>query len=240
MPHPTRFSDAPHQGRAFDVLLEPLIYLTNLAVACGLYPAYRTTRIQWEPDASELMRLFKERSQPIICFAWHAYELNSVCAFRDFSRDLVPVAIGHDGLLSRAVQQAASWYDCSVWVYRRRSAIKPKAQIIKLLKAERPVIGIFPDAGGPDGQIRPGFLEVARAAEALLVPITWHARPVVAVRPSPRRYCLPVPFSRILAFYGEPINGAHATADNCRAALEELERRVRAAVSEAERSGPSQ
>jgi len=239
MPQLIRFSDAPHQARVLDILLEPLVYLSNLVVASSLYPAYRTTRIRWEPDASELIRLFKERSRPIMCFAWHAYELNSFCAFRDFPRNLVPLAIGHDGPLSRALQQSASWYGFPVWVYRRRSRIQPKAQIINLLKAERPVIGVFPDSGGHDGNVRPGFLEVARAAEALLVPMTWHARPVLTVRPAPRRYCLPVPFSSILACYGQPIDGAHATADDCRAALEVLERRASAAASEAKRSRAS-
>lgn len=174
-----------------------------------------------------------------MCFAWHAYELNSFCAFRDFPRDLVPLAIGHDGSLSRALQQASSWYGFTVWTYRRRSPIPPKAQIIHLLKAERPVIGVFPDSGGPDGHIRPGFLEVARVAEAVLVPMTWHARPGLVVRPAPRRYYVPAPFSRILACYGQPIDGVHATADGCRSALEGLEQRATAAVSDAERSGPS-
>jgi hypothetical protein len=147
------------------VCLEPLVYIGNLAAAGCLYPAWRTARVRWEPDVTQLIRLFKDRARPIICFAWHAYELNGVCVFRDFPRDLVPLAIGHDGPLSRALQQSVAWYGFPIWVYRRRSPIQPKAQIINLLKAERPVIGVFVDSGGPDGQVRPGFLEVARAAE---------------------------------------------------------------------------
>src|SRR5215468_2141010 len=239
MPRPIRFSDVPYRPRPLDVLLEPFVYVSNLVVASCLYPAWRTSRIQWEPDVAELIRLFKERSRPIICFAWHAYELNSFCAFRDFPRDLVPLAIGHDGPLSRALHQSAAWYGFPVWAYRRRSPIQPKAQIINLLKAERPVIGVFPASGGSDGHIRPGFLEVARAAEALLVPMAWYARPVLTIRPAPRRYCLPVPFSSVLVCYGQPMDGVHATADDCRSALEILERRASAAASEAERSKAS-
>lgn len=237
MPRLIRFSNAPHQARALDVLLEPLIYLTNLTVAGWMYPAWRTARIQWEPDVAELIRLFKERSRPIICFAWHAYELIGPCVFRDFPRDLMPLAICHDGPRSRALQAAGAWYGFPLWVYRRRSPIQPKAQLIDLLKAERPVIGLFPDSGGPDGQVRPGFVEVAQATEALLVPMAWHARPVLMVR-SPRRYCLPVPFSRVTAHYGQPIDGVRATADDCRCALEVLGQRVSAASSQAELPKP--
>ena len=221
-----RFSDAPYRARPLDVLLEPLVYVANLVVASCLYPAWRTCRIQWESDVAQLLRLFKERTRPIMCFAWHAYELNSICAFRDFPRDLVPITIGHDGPQSRALQQSAAWYGYPVWAYRRRSPVQPKAQIINLLKTERPVIGVFVDSGGPDGQVRSGFLEVARAAEALLVPLAWHARPVVVLRSPGRRYCLPIPFSRIVVCHGQPIDGVSATREDCRDALQALELRT--------------
>src|SRR5215471_6217197 len=214
MPKQIRFSDAPHKTRIVDVLLRPLLYLTNLAVASCVYPAYRTARVRWEPDAESLLRMFTERRRPIICFAWHAYELVGFCIFRDFPRDRVPVAIGHDGPLSRALQHSAAWYGYPIWVYRRRSPIPPRTQLIDLLKSERTLIGLFPDAGGPDGQVRSGFLEVARASEALLVPMAWHARPVLTLRSPGQRYDVPVPFSRILACYGEPLDGVHATSDD--------------------------
>ena len=102
----------------------------------------------------------------------------------------------------------------------------PKTQIINFLKAERPVIGVFVDSGGPDGQVRPGFLEVARAAEAALVAMTWHANPALVLRSPGRPYCFPAPFARIRAYYGQPIDGVSATPDDCRDALLELERRI--------------
>jgi lysophospholipid acyltransferase (LPLAT)-like uncharacterized protein len=207
-------------------VLEPSVYIANLAAASCLYPAWRTRRIRWEPDVGQLIRLFKDRLRPVICFAWHAYELNGVCVFRDFPRDLVPLAIGHDGSASRALQQSVAWYGFPIWVYRRRSPIQPKAQIVSLLRAERGVIGVFVDSGGPDGQVRPGFLEVARASEALLVPMAWHARPGLVLRAPRRRYCLPLPFSRITAYHGQPLDGIHATLADCRDALEALERRL--------------
>lgn len=231
MPQPVRFSAAPHQARPLEVLLAPLIYVTNLTVAVWLYPAVRTARIRWDSNVAELIRLFRERSRPIICFGWHAYELISLCAFRDFPRDVIPLAIGHDGPASRALQQSAAWYGFPVWAYRRHSPTPAKTQLIDLLKAERPVVALYPDSGGPDGLVRPGLLEAARAAEALLVPMAWHARPVVVVGRQ-RRYCFPVPYSRITTYYSQPLDSAHATLDDCRHALEGLEQRIRATSSE--------
>jgi hypothetical protein len=109
------------------------------------------------------------------------------------------------------LQQTAAWFDFPIWAYRRRSPVPPKTQIINFLKAERPVIGVFVDSGGPDGQVRQGFLDVARAAEALLVPLAWHVRPALVLRLPRRRYCFPGPFSRIRAYYGQPIDGVGAT-----------------------------
>lgn len=226
MRQPVRFSAVPYQTRRLDLLLEPLVYVTNLAVAAWLYPVWRTARIGWDSPEAELIRVFTERSRPIICFAWHAYELLSICAFRDFPRDVTPLAIGHDGPASRALQHSGAWYGYPVWAYRRRSPAPPRTQLVDLLKAERPVIGLFPDAGGADGQIRPGLLEVARAAEALMVPMAWHARPgfVIGRR---RRFCFPLPYSRITVYYGQPLDGVQVTLDNCRGALEGLEQRIR-------------
>jgi hypothetical protein len=226
MPRPVRFSDAPYRRSPADAVLQPLVYAANLAFACCVFPAWRTARLQWEPDPTQLVQLFQQRSRPIMCFAWHAYELICLCAFRDFPRDVVPITIGHDGPQSRALQQTATWFDFPVWAYRRRSPVPPKTQLINLLKAERPVIGVFVDSGGRDGEVRQGFLDVARAAEALLVPLAWRPRPVLVLRSLRRRYYYPVPFSRIRAYFGQPLDGLKATPNDCRDALQELERRI--------------
>ncbi|MDE2236154.1 MAG: hypothetical protein KGK44_11510 [Gammaproteobacteria bacterium] len=223
-----RFSSAPHQTRWFDSLLTPVITLSNLMMAAWLYPVWGTTRTRWGSDKAELIRLFRERTRPIICLAWHASELLAVCAFRRFPRDVMPMVIGHDGFSSLAVQQTAANYGYPLWVYRRRSPVTAKTQIIELLKSERPVVGLYPDAGGPDGQIRPGMLETARAAGALLVPMAWHARPVLVVGWR-RRFYLPLPYSRITFYYGRPLDGATATADECRQALDNLQQHAREA-----------
>lgn len=220
-----RYSTAPHEPRRLGWLLEPAVYLANLSVAVWVYPAWRTARVRWHPDIAGLIHLIEKRSGPIICFGWHAYELLTFCAFRQFPPELIPTAIGHDGFLSRALQQFGTWYGFPVWAYRRRSSVRPKAQLIDLLAGGRDVIGLFPDSGGPDGEVRPGMVEVARAVQALLVPMAMDSHPVIGI-PGPRQYWLPLPFSRVAVYYGEPLDGRHCTLAACQGALEELERRM--------------
>lgn len=222
-----QFSNVPHEARAHDALLEPLICFTNMAVAGLMYPAWRTARVRWEPNRSELIQIFSERTRPVICFAWHKYELVGTCAFRDFPRNLFPTVICHDGFWSRALQQTGVWYDVPMWVYRRRSPVKPKYQLIDLLRAQKPVIGLFPDSGGPDGNIRTGFTDIARSAGAILIPMAWHARPVLALR-FPRLYYFPVPFSYYTCFFGQPMDGTRATPEECRQVLMDFEERIQA------------
>jgi len=221
---PIRFSNAPHEAEWFGPVLEPLIYANNVALAASVYPGWRTARVRWDPDEARLIRFLTDRSSPVIFFSWHAYILLIVCAFRDFPDDLRPTGIGHDGFRSRAVQQTVTWFGCPVWAYRRTSPVRPKQQLADFLAGSRRIVGLFPDAGGPEGEMRPGILEVARATNSLLVPMAVTARPVATMR-APQRLCLPLPFSSVSAYWGEPIAGDKATANGCRMALERLEAR---------------
>ncbi len=171
-----------------------------------------------------MIRFLRDRPSPVIFLSWHAYILLIVCAFRDFPADLVPTGIGHDGFRSRAVQQTVTWFGCPVWVYRRTSPVRPKQQLTDFLAESRRIIGLFPDAGGPEGEMRPGIVEVARATNSLLVPMAVTARPVATIR-APQRLCLPLPFSSVSAYWDEPIAGDEATVNRCRTALERLEAR---------------
>ena len=225
MPAPIRFSDAPHKANRLGRLLEPAIYISNFAVAAWVYPVWKTARVRWEPDLAALLGLFEERTRPLICYGWHAYELSTFSAFREFPRRLMPTVIGHDGFLSRVLQQVSTWYGFPVWVYRRHSPVGPRTQLIDLLANGQAVIVLFPDAGGPDGRVKPGIVEVARATGARLVPIAVHAHPVIRI-PGPRRYLLPLPFARVVAHYGDPLDGGRCTVADCERALGLLEQRM--------------
>jgi len=123
------------------------------------------------------------------------------------------------------LQQATAWLGFRLWVYRRKSPIRPKQQIIDMVTARGCHIGLFADAGGPYGQVKPGLPEIARATNAWLVPLVVRGRPVVKFR-RPRRYIFPLPFCTLEAHHAAPIDGREATVEACQTALDALEQEI--------------
>lgn len=222
------YSTAPYETRWYESALEPVVFLSNIVLAAWVYPSWSTARVQWNPGVEELIGLLESRTRTVICYGWHAHEVFTLVAFRDFPSELIPLGIGHDGLLSRAITRCGSWYGIPVWCYRRRSVVPPRHQLIEFLSEEPQIVGMFPDAGGPDGVFKPGFLEVARATHSLLVPMTMVAYPKITVGMS-RKYCFPIPFSLIQVFYGLPFEAVEATLEKCQSQLEKQDVRANAA-----------
>jgi lysophospholipid acyltransferase (LPLAT)-like uncharacterized protein len=214
-----RYSASPHDHRWYDRATVPLVAVCNLAVAAWVFPGWRTARTSWNPDLESLARVVRARSKPIIFYTWNAYELLSVCAFRDYPADIRPMPIGHDGILSRMLQHSTTWFGYSIWVYRRQSSIRAKDQLVDFLRSGPYVVGLFADSGGPYGIIKPGLPEVARESEAMLVPFAVSASPVVMLR-WPRKYGFPLPFSSIEVFWGQPFDGSTVTVEDCQKALD--------------------
>ena len=216
------FAAVPSETIWYRPLSKPLVLLSNLLFAAWVYPCWRTVRVTWIPPLEGLARLAAESGRPLIFYSWHAYEPVTICAFRDVPSDMRPTGIGHDGVLSRMLQQATAWFGYRLWVYRRHSPIRPRQQIIDMVRQRGCNIGLFADAGGPYGRVKPGLAEIARETDAWLVPLIVRARPVLMLR-WPRRYGFPVPFGTLHAFHGEPIDGRVADSSECQEALEAIE-----------------
>jgi lysophospholipid acyltransferase (LPLAT)-like uncharacterized protein len=216
------FAAVPAETIWYQRFSRPLVLLSNVLLAAWIYPCWRTVRVSWLPPIDELARRAAETQRPLIFYSWHAYEPITICAFRDVPPELRPTGIGHDGVLSRMLQQATAWFGYRLWVYRRKSPIRPKQQIIDMVRNRGCNIGLFADAGGPYGRVKPGLPEIARETNAWLVPLIVRARPAIMVR-WPRRYGFPVPFAALRAHHGEPIDGMEATVELCQSSLEAVE-----------------
>ena len=208
----------------YKVLLAPLVVLSNALLVLWIYPCWRTAKIRWSPSLDRLTELVRDTNRPLIYYSWHAYEPLTLCALRDFPAELQPTGIGHDGVLSRMLQRATAWFGYRVWVYRRKSPIRPRQQIIEMINERRCNIGLFADAGGPYGKVKPGLAEIGQATESWLVPIVVRGRPTLGLK-WPRRYQFPLPFCSLVAHLGEPIDGRAVTVERCQDALEATEAR---------------
>jgi lysophospholipid acyltransferase (LPLAT)-like uncharacterized protein len=120
------------------------------------------------------------------------------------------------------LQRSTARFGYHVRIYPQRSAIRSTDEIIELVKRGRPNIGLFPDAGGHHGRMKPGLTALARATKALLVPIVPRGHPSLML-PWPRRYGVPLPFSSVVVHNGDPLDGTTVTIGECQAALEEVE-----------------
>lgn len=208
--------------RWYEAVLLPVIPLCNVVVAVLVYPGWRTVRVRWEPDMLTLIEFLRDQTRPVILYGWHAYELLTWPAVKIFPPELMPIAIAHDGFLSRVLHRPSSWYGLPVWVYRRKSSQRPKEQLIEFLRDEHPIIGMFADSGGPDGQVRQGLVDLARATESWMLPFSMRTTPGLAVGYR-QRYFIPLPFSTVTAFHGAPLDGRWITRQQCQTALENLE-----------------
>ncbi len=219
------YAAVPFEAPWYRPLLEPLVFATNVALTAWIYPCWRTARVRWSPSLEALARRIEGGRRPIIYYSWHAYEPLMPLAFRDVPEQFVVTAIGHDGLLSCMVQRTAAWFGYDLWIYRRKSPIRPKEQIIELVRTRGCNIGLFPDAGGPYGRVKPGAAEIARATEALLVPLVVRGRRILTLK-WPWQYRFPLPFCSLVVYNGTPLDGRDTSIDECQKALEELEERA--------------
>ncbi|NIM49756.1 MAG: hypothetical protein GTN62_05795 [Gemmatimonadales bacterium] len=217
------FARVPCETPRYRSLYRPVELVSNAALAAWIYPCWRTARIRWTQSLDVLTRLAENTRRPLVFYSWHAYEPLTLCAFRDVPPELMPTGIGHDGLLSRMLQRATAWFGFRLWIYRRDSPIRPKQQIIDMVRARRCNIGLFADAGGPYGRVKPGLPEIARATDAWLVPLIVRGRPIIMLK-RPWHYAFPLPFCRLTAYSGNPIDGRDATVDLCQDALDAVER----------------
>lgn len=218
-------AEVPHRRPWHKPIFEPVVLASNLVLWSWVWPAWKTATTAWDPPLAELERL-QHQGRPLIFFTWHAYEAVGVFAFRDLPPSIRPIAIGHDGTKSRMLQRGFHWLGVDIWVYRRRSPVTPKQQIINLLRAQAPHIALAADAGGPYGRVRPSLTELAQAGDAFLMPFVVTGERIVRLR-WPRRYLLPLPYCRLQFHFAPPLDGRHASPDDCQAALDGLERHLR-------------
>ena len=212
-------ADVPH-ARSYPRALEPLCLASNAAVFALNAPAALSARIRFAEPLGPLEALARRR--PLVWLTWHRFNFAATPAMRALPPALRPTLVMHDGLASRALTHEASvWLGFHTFVFRRRSPVSPRTQLVDYVRATgRPLLNL-PDSGGPYGRMKPGILEVAAACDALLVPFVVDVRPSLSLGRR-LRHVIPLPFATITLRRAAPLDAPSATVADCEQALASL------------------
>jgi hypothetical protein len=213
-------ADVPHRAQPLERALLPVWLLGNAAVYAAIAGPARSMRLAWCP--SPAVPASARTEGPIAYVAWHRYNFASTHALAQLPDRLRPTLVMHDGLTSRALtHEASAWFGFETFVFRRRSPVPPRAQIVDYVRASGRSIAILPDAGGPYGRVKPGMMQVAAEAGAWVQPFVVHVdRALVLGRRL--RHVVPLPRAHVELRWGEPLP-PDAGAAACQAALEALD-----------------
>jgi len=187
-----------------------------------MLPYLSTATVRWPRPPSPLLERAATEGRPLIYYTWHAYTWLSVTAFRGLPDWAVPAILAHDGWRSRANQRAYTWFGFPVWVYGQHSSTRPRKQIADALLNLGGNLALAADSGGPYGRVKDGLLDIAKASNALLVPLTFRGRRLVRLH-RPVTHYVPLPFCSLVVHDGEPLEARQVSIADCQAALDRLE-----------------
>jgi lysophospholipid acyltransferase (LPLAT)-like uncharacterized protein len=201
-------------------MASPLIYRRLMALGfmqwliSGLGAGY-VMLVKW---TSKLDRPKPPFNAPVIIALWHG-RLALLHYLRHGNRSLVALISGHrDGQL---ISKAGWYFDIrTVSGSSNRDSVRAVRELV-LLAREGHSLFLTPDGPrGPRMRVNEGIIRIARMTQLPIVPATISTSRGVLMQ-TWDRFLLPLPFSRIVIRWGEPLHIAHDDTDNgARARLE--------------------
>ncbi|HVA15841.1 MAG TPA: lysophospholipid acyltransferase family protein [Stellaceae bacterium] len=208
----------------------------GLRLACWLVACYARlvwATGRWQIEGREHLLRLLESGRPVIGAFWHGRILVMPFAWDRRAAFHMLISAHPDGrLIAGAVRHfGIDWIAGS----STEGGGAGFRTMLRQLKAGASV-GITPDGpNGPAMRAKPGIVAIARVSRAAVLPVSY-ATSRRRILDSWDRFHLPLPFSRGLLIYGEPIEVAAkldaAGIEACRAAIEQ---RLNAITAEADR-----
>lgn len=167
------------------------------------------------------------RGVPLVVAVWHGrifYFLRHY--YRQRHHFTVLVSRSRDGEFISQVLQ--SWGTDTTRGSSSRGGMRALLELVRKMRQGSHAM-IIPDGPrGPRYRVQPGIMLVAEKTGAAILPVTYNAR-WKKVLTSWDRFVLPLPFSRVVVVFGEPIQVPAATApEHLQATQRELESSLQA------------
>lgn len=208
----------------------------TLGLACWLIAAYARliwATGRWTIEGREHLLRLHDEGRPTLAAFWHGRILVMPFAWHKRSPFHMLISSHVDG---RLIAGAVSYFGID-WIAGSSSEGGGAAlrSMLRHLKAGDGV-GITPD--GPDGpamRAKPGIVVAARLSRAAVLPVSYATR-WRRILGSWDRFHLPLPFSRGVMIYGEPIEvGDPANDAAVEASRALIEQRLNAITADADR-----
>ena len=148
----------------------------------------------------ETEQRLRRTGEPILA-VWHSQLFFFVYYYRD---QAIPVMMSHsaDGEILARLANSLGFFP--VRGSSSRGGMAAFREVVRLLKEGRGT-GFAPDGPrGPRCLVQPGIIELARASGRPILPASFAARRRVVFN-SWDRFVVPLPFSRAVVIYGEPL-----------------------------------
>lgn len=169
-----------------------------------VYWFYRLLFITWRKTVIEngpLKEALQNR-RPIIFAHWHGHEL-AIAFLVSKYRLATMTSLSKDGQLIdyviRRLGGATSKGSSS------RGAVSALKGLIRLMKNGYPASMAVDGPRGPIHQVKPGVFELSRLAQAQIFPVGVAIDNPYIFEKSWNKAALPMPFSKVCVFYGDPI-----------------------------------
>lgn len=174
-----------------------------LATRCGwlvILALGHLTRLRF--IGREYLDWLRDNHKSYLYCIWHGKILLPIFAHRD-ENAYTMVSLHADGeMIAQTVQRLGYR---TIRGSSTRGAQRAAAQMIRALKTGN-VCAIMPDGPkGPRHVFKPGAITIAQKSGAYLLPFTFACSPAFCFKKSWDRFTLPLPFSKSIAIYGEPI-----------------------------------
>jgi lysophospholipid acyltransferase (LPLAT)-like uncharacterized protein len=157
------------------------------------------TRIRYV--GREHLEWLRDNRKPILYCIWHGKILLPIFVHRNENADVM-VSLHADGEMIAQTVHRLGYH--TIRGSSRRGALRAAVEMIRALK-KGVACAIMPDGPkGPRHVFKPGAVTIAQKSGAYLLPFTFACSNSFRFN-SWDRFALPLPFSKSVAIYGEPI-----------------------------------